>query len=161
MRKALLVLATAALMTGSALIVPATARDRSDRGEMTANQIVDQAAAQTARMKVELRLTLAQANNWPGFETAMQDMSKKRADRQIAMRNERKQATGPVDALEQIGKSADSRIERANDWKKLADAAKPLYASLDEQQKRRFAESLFRGDRGGGDRDRERDRESN
>jgi hypothetical protein len=36
-------------------------------------------------------------------------------------------------------------LERANDRKKLADAAQPLYASLNEQS--RFAELLFGGDR--------------
>jgi len=110
--------------------------------------MVNQADAQTARMKVDLRLTPEQEKNWSGFESAMRDMGKQRADREIAMRDERAKQQGPVDVLEQIGKSADSRIERANSWKKLADAAKPLYASLDEQQKRRFAESLFSGDRG-------------
>lgn len=147
MRKTLLLLTTAALITGSALAMPAVARERSDRGELTANQMVNQADAQTARMKVDLRLTPEQEKNWSGFESAMRDMGKKRADRKIAMRDERSKQNGPVDVLEQINKGADSRIERSNDWKKLAEAAKPLYASLDEQQKRRFAESLFGGDR--------------
>jgi len=44
-------------------------------------------------------------------------------------------------------KNADRQIERSNDRKKLADAAQPLYTSLNEQQKNRFAESLFGGDR--------------
>ena len=44
-------------------------------------------------------------------------------------------------------KDADAQIERSNDWKKLADAAQQLYASLNDQQKRRFAEDLFRIDR--------------
>lgn len=43
--------------------------------------------------------------------------------------------------------SHDAQIERANDRKKLADSAQPLYASLNEQQKTRFAEMLFGGDR--------------
>jgi LTXXQ motif family protein len=148
MRKTMLLLASVAAITGSALTVPAVARDRSERGDLTANQMVNQADAQTAHMKVDLRLTPEQEKNWSGFESAMRDMGKQRADREIAMRDERAKQQGPVDVLEQISKSADSRIERANNWKKLADAAKPLYASLDEQQKRRFAESLFGGDRG-------------
>jgi hypothetical protein len=44
-------------------------------------------------------------------------------------------------------KNADSQIERSNDRKKLADAAQPLYTSLTEQQKSRFAEILFGGER--------------
>ncbi len=34
--------------------------------------------------------------------------------------------------------------ERSTDQKKLADAAQPLFASLDDQQKRRFSETLVR-----------------
>jgi hypothetical protein len=45
-------------------------------------------------------------------------------------------------------KNADFQIERSNDRKKLADAAQPLYTSLDEQQKGRFAEILFGSDGG-------------
>jgi hypothetical protein len=157
-RKALLLLTSAALITGSVFSVPAIARDRMDRGEMTANQMVNQAGAQTARMKVDLRLTPEQEKNWSGFESAMRDMSKKQADRRIARRDDSKQPRGPVDIIAQINKDADSRIDRSNDWKKLADAAKPLYASLDEQQKSRFAEDLLGG---GGGRDRGRDSDSN
>jgi hypothetical protein len=78
----------------------------------------------------------------------MSDMSKKQADRRIAMRDARaQQQHGTFDALDEIRKNADRQIERANDRKKLADAAQPLYTSLNEQQKNRFAETLFGGDR--------------
>jgi hypothetical protein len=147
MRKALILLTAAAMAAGFALAGSAVARDRSDRVQLSANQIADRADARTARMKVELRLTPEQEKNWSGFETAMRDMGKKRADRRIALREERAQRKGRVDAIEQMRKQADAQIERADDWKKLADAAQPLYASLDEQQKRRFAEDLFRVDR--------------
>jgi LTXXQ motif family protein len=147
MRKTLLLLTTAALIAIPALAGPAVARDRSHRTQLSANQIADRADARTARMKVELRLTPEQEKNWSGFETAMRDMGKKGADRRIALREERAQRNGSVDAIEQMRKQADAQIERANDLKKLADAAQPLYASLDEQQKRRFAEGLFHVDR--------------
>jgi hypothetical protein len=41
-------------------------------------------------------------------------------------------------------KEASLESERAVDQKALADAAQPLYASLDAQQKRRFADELKR-----------------
>jgi hypothetical protein len=44
-------------------------------------------------------------------------------------------------------KDADEQIDRSNARKKLADTAQPLYASLDDQQKQRFSETLFRRDR--------------
>jgi hypothetical protein len=147
MRKTLLLLTTATLIAIPVLAGPAVARDRSERAQLSANQIADRADARTARMKVDLRLTPEQEKNWSGFETAMRDMGKKRADRRIARREERAQRNGPVDAIEQMRKEADAQIERSNDWKTLADAAQPLYASLDDQQKRRFAENLFRVNR--------------
>lgn len=152
MRKSLFLTSGAALICLSTLSIPAVARDRSDRSELTANQIVNQSDARTARMKVDLHLTPEQEKNWAGFEGAMQDMGKKKADRMIARRDERLKETDktPFNVLDEINRRADSQIERSNDWKKLADAAKPFYASLDEQQKRRFAERLF-------DDDRERD----
>ena len=152
-RKSLLLLTSASLVAISALAAPAMARDRGDHGELTASQMTDQADARTAQMKVYLRLTPDQEKNWSGFASAMQDMSKKRADRAVQLRDQRAaNPKGPVDALQQINDRADSQINRANDWKALATASKPLYSSLDEQQKQRFSESLF---------SQERDRDTN
>lgn len=147
MRKTLICLMSAALLTGTALTGSAMARDRSDRTELTANQMADRAEARTAKMKVDLNLTADQDKNWAGFASAMQDVSKKQADRWIAVRDARAQQHGTIDVLDEMRKNADAQIERANDRKKLADAAQPLYASLNEQQKSRFAEMLFGGDR--------------
>jgi hypothetical protein len=102
-------------------------------------------------MKVDLNLTADQEKNWSGFASAMLDFSKKRGDRRIAMRDARAQLQGKFDVLDQMRKSSDAQIERSNDRKKLADAAQPLYTSLNEQQKQRFADSMIFGD----DRDRE------
>jgi hypothetical protein len=139
---------SAALLAGTALTGSAVARDRSDRTELTAGQMTDRAEARTAKMKVDLNLTADQDKNWSGFASAMRDMSKKQADRRIALRDARAQERGSVDLLDAIRKNADRQIERANDRKKLADAAQPLYTSLNEQQRDRFADSLFGGDRG-------------
>ena len=147
MRKTAILLMSAALLTGIGLSGSAVARDRSDRAELTASQMTDRAEVRTAKMKVDLNLTADQEKNWAGFATAMQDMSKKQADRRIAFRDARAQQHGTLDALDEMRKNADAQIERSNDLKKLADAAQPLYASLNEQQKSRFAENLFGADR--------------
>lgn len=152
MRKSVIFMMSAALLAGTALTGSAIARDRSDRTELTAGQMTDRAEARTAKMKVDLNLTADQDKNWSGFASAMRDLSKKQADRRIALRDARAQEHGAVDVLDEIRKNADRQIERANDRKKLADAAQPLYTSLNEQQRNRFAESLF-----GGDRERETD----
>lgn len=146
MRKTALYLMTVALMTATALAGPAAARDRSDRVELTANQMADRSDARIAKMKVDLNLTADQDKNWPGFASAMQDMNKKQADRRIARRDTREQQ-GNVDLIDELRRNADSQIDHANERKKLADASQPLYASLNEQKKARFTGMLFGGDR--------------
>ena len=123
------------------------ARDRSDRAELTANQITNEFAAHTARIKADLRLTPEQEKNWSGFESAMKDLGKRDADRQIALQAERAEQKAPLDAIEQMREEAKFMSERSADQKALADAAQPLYASLDDQQKRRFARQLLGMDR--------------
>jgi hypothetical protein len=147
MRRTMIVLMSAALLTGTALTGSAVARDRSDRGELTANQMADRADAQTAKLKVDLNLTADQENNWSGFASAMQEMNKKQADQRTAMRDARAQQGAKFDALDEMRKNADAQIERSNDRKKLADAAQPLYATFNKQQKQRFAEAMFGGER--------------
>jgi hypothetical protein len=147
MRRTAVLLMSATLLTGIGLTGSAVARDRSDRAELTASQMTDSAEVRTAKMKVDLNLTADQEKNWARFATAMQDMSEKQADRRIALRDARAQQHGALDALEELRKNADYQIELSTDLKKLADAAQPLYASLNEQQKSRFAESFFGADR--------------
>ena len=147
MRNSLLLLTSASIVAISALAAPALARDRTDRSELTESQMADRAEVRTAKMKVYLRLTPDQEKNWSGFASAMQEMSNKRTDRAVFVRDERSNQKSPVDALQQINDRADSQINRANDWKALATASKPLYSSLDDQQKKRFSESLLSHDR--------------
>ena len=80
---------TAVLIAGVALTGSVVARDRSDRVELTANQIVAELDARIARIKADLRLAPEQEEKWSGFESAAHDISKKRADRQVAGRAER------------------------------------------------------------------------
>jgi LTXXQ motif family protein len=144
MRKTLLLLTTAAVLAGSGLTGSAIARDRIDRAELTANQIIDQFGANTARIKADLRLTPEQNKNWDGFASAMNDLGQANADRQVAMRAEDAQPPKvPIDVIEQMRRQAKFMAERSVERKKLADAAQPLYASLDEQQKQRFGQELL------------------
>jgi hypothetical protein len=143
----LMLVTTAAVLAGTAITGPAVARDRSDRTELTAGQISDRAAARAAQMKADLRLTAEQEKNWPAFETAVVDMWKKRTEARIAWRTARAKQQGSTDLIDEMRKDADLQIDEANARKKLADAAQPLYGSLDDQQKQRFSETLFRRDR--------------
>jgi LTXXQ motif family protein len=145
MRKSSILVAAAALTAGGMLIGPADAgdrSDRSDRGELSANQIVAQSDARSARMKADLRLTPEQEKNWSGFESALSEVGKKRADREITLRTERTDQKGPGDFIDSMRHHAASLSERSDDEKKLADAAQPLYGSLDARQKERFSREL-------------------
>ena len=150
MKNSLSLVTAAVLITGAALSGSALAQDRQDRQdrlhhtELPANQVSDQADARSARIRADLRLTPEQENNWAGFEGAMRDISKKQADREVTLRADRAQQKAPVDVIEQMRKGADSMTEHAVDQKQLADAAQPLFASLNDQQKRRFTEVLVR-----------------
>ena len=147
MRKTFMLVTTAAMLAGTAITGTAVARDRSDRTELTSSQITDQAAARAAQMKADLRLTPEQEKNWPAFETAVVDMWKKQTEQQIAWRNAHAKQQASTDLIDEMRKDADQHIDEANARKKLADTAEPLYAGLDDQQKRRFSETLFRRDR--------------
>jgi len=91
--------------------------------------------ARIAALKAGLRLTPAQDANWPAFEQALRNLSKLRADRMEAMHTE----AAPADPIERLKRRADAVSRMGAALTQLADAAGPLYGSLDESQKHRFA----------------------
>ena len=91
--------------------------------------------ARLAGLKAGLVLTPEQEKNWPAFEQAARDFGKLRADRMSAMRN----ATPSDDPAERLNRRATAMMETGAAMKKLAEATEPLYKSLDDSQKRRFA----------------------
>lgn len=91
--------------------------------------------ARLAALKAGLMLTPDQTRNWPAFEQAARDFTKQRIEHRMAMRN-----AGPSnDPVERLRRRATSLSETGAALKKLSDATEPLYKSLDENQKRRFA----------------------
>ena len=107
--------------------------------------------ARIAALKAGLKLTAEQEKNWPAVETAIRDLAKQRADRASAMRDGRNaQAQARPDAIAHLRRGADMMTERASGLKKLADAAEPLYKTLDEGQKHRFAMLMRMGMQGPG-----------
>jgi hypothetical protein len=131
--------------------------------------------ARIAAMKAGLRMTPEQEKNWPAVETAMRDFAKQRiaraearakerearraerqkakAERQQAKKEggEARQASRPApDFVNRLHQRADAMAERATALKKIADAADPLYKSLDDGQKRRLAALVRMGGRLGG-----------
>jgi hypothetical protein len=95
--------------------------------------------ARLAVLKTGLMLTPEQARNWSALEQAARDLGKLRIDRRMAMRT----APPSDDPVEQLRQRATAMSDTGAALKKLADATEPLYKSLDENQKRRFA-TLYR-----------------
>jgi len=94
--------------------------------------------ARIAALKAGLKLNANQEKAWPAFETTVRDIAKQRTDRiqkLIAERADPAQQPDPIAALRR-------RVELLNasaaELKRLADAAEPLYKSLDDAQKRRM-----------------------
>ncbi|WP_157095771.1 Spy/CpxP family protein refolding chaperone [Bradyrhizobium sp. AT1] len=100
--------------------------------------------ARIAAVHAGLKLNADQEKLWPPVEAAVRDFAKLRIDRANARMN-----AGPGDAAKDADKPEDpiARLrQRAEDMgassaalKKIADAADPLYKTLDDGQKRRLA----------------------
>ena len=94
--------------------------------------------AKLAGLKAGLKLTPDQEKLWGPFEAAAREAAEMRLKHMEDMRRramEDGEGMSPVDRLDRLA----SRLSEAGAaLKKVADAAKPLYASLDEQQKRVF-----------------------
>ena len=114
--------------------------------------------AKIAGLKAGLTLTPDQEKLWPPFEAAVRDAAKLHMDQMKSMMGDMQkmrqmmqgmnksedmkdmtsagEAVSPVDRLEAMGQRMSARGAAIE---KVASAAKPLYASLDDSQKRRFA----------------------
>ena len=108
------------------------------RVRMTPEEYVTRTNARITELKTELKLTPQQEKNWSLFEATVRVSAKQRADRFEQVRKMRELAGGQPQ-----GDRAATTPEEAADQKRLAAAIEPLYKSLDEGQKQKFA-TLFR-----------------
>jgi hypothetical protein len=128
--------------------------------------------ARIAAVKAGLKLTPDQEKLWPPVEAAVRDFAKLRIDRANARMNAQgDDSQKPDDPVTRLRERADAMAASAAAMKRIADAADPLYKTLDEGQKRRLAilthmEGRFGGgwrhggfDRGDGDRGYDRGRD--
>ena len=126
----------------------AVADDSAQRGEHIRFSPEDRAAfvdARIAALKAGLELNAEQEKKWPPLESAMRELAKQRAERFAAWRERRENSQNDQDAnaevspIDRLSRASERLSARAADLQKLAAAAKPLYDSLDDSQKRRFA----------------------
>ncbi|WOJ89164.1 hypothetical protein RZS28_15345 [Methylocapsa polymorpha] len=140
--------------------------DRTERPTLSVNQIVDRAEARIAELKANLRLSDEQAKHWPGLESALRDIATKRAksvagneapqtgrsatessdaaaprvaeeDADVAARRERDaRNNSQPDDITAMQREADALAARSANLRQISDAAKPLYDSLDDHQRR-------------------------
>jgi hypothetical protein len=99
------------------------------------------ADARIAAVHAGLKLTPDQEKLWPPVESAVRDLVKLRVDRANARMNPDKSQDGQKadDPVTRLRDRADTMAATAAALKKVADAADPLYKTLDDGQKRRLA----------------------
>jgi hypothetical protein len=132
--------------------------------------------ARIAAVHAGLKLTADQEKLWPPVEAAVKEFAKLRIDRANARMDPPKDDSSqqkPDDPVARLRDRAETMAATAGAMKKVADAADPLYKTLDDGQKRRLAVlTRFGGREGwrhhrferemgmdrGGDRDRFYDR---
>jgi hypothetical protein len=128
----------AALAIAGSSMVYAQQRDAAHaprhHRQMSAADIGAYTDARIAGLKAGLKLTAEQEKNWPALEKALRERAKARSDRFAA----RASADKPRDPIERLRVRAEAMTERGTVLKQVAEAAAPLYQSLDDAQKIRF-----------------------
>lgn len=111
--------------------------------QLTGEQIVANSDANIERIKKELNLTAEQEKHWASFNSAMHYLGHNGADR-LNLRIARAKRDPPDDVIEQMRNEAQFLNDRAVDQRNVADAAEPLFASLDDRQKQIFVNEMVR-----------------
>ena len=127
---------TALALAGGSMVY---AQQRDDAGhhhrrQISAQDISAYTDARIAALKAGLQLTGEQEKNWPALEKALRNSAKARSERFTA----RASTDTPRDPIERLRLRAEVMSKRGASLKDIADAAAPLYQSLDDAQKRRF-----------------------
>jgi hypothetical protein len=156
-------------IVGSTFVYAQSRPGRSDGGARWQPSMEDVRAfgeARLAALKAGLLLTAEQERNWPAFEQAARELAKLRMDRRQAFaqaRRETPRTTDPrtTDPIERLRERGNVMAQTGAALQRLAETADPLYKSLDDNQKRRFAMlsriGVARDGRGGGPGVRGRD----
>lgn len=158
MKRAILAATAAALIAGSAATYAAStdtsaAAERPGRPHLSAEDRAILSDARIAALKTALKLTPEQEKLWPQVETTLKDVAKERASRMEqarAARQAARQSSAPVDPIARMRATANRLDAGAADLRKIADAADPLYKTLDDAQKQRLNAVIHQNMRGFG-----------
>jgi hypothetical protein len=153
MKKILLAGVAALAIAGSTV---AYAQDRPwshDHVRMTPEDRAALTDARIAAVKAGLKLTPDQEKLWPPVEAAVRDLAKLRIDRANARVNAQRDDSQdkPDDPVARLRDRADTMATTAVAMKRIADAADPLYKTLDNGQKRRLTLLTHMERRSGGE----------
>jgi len=147
------VAAIAALSIAGSTAVYAQYRQPWTHHRMSAEDRAAFVDARIAAVHAGLKLTPDQEKLWPPVEAAVRDFAKLRMDRANARMQGRDDSQDaqkqPEDPIARLRERADNMAASAGAMKKIADAADPLYKTLDDGQKRRLAILTHRGRFGG------------
>jgi zinc resistance-associated protein len=141
MMRKVVVGATALIMLASAYAYAQQSPGGRDGGRRWQPRAEDRAAfldARLAALHAGLKLTPDQEKSWPAFEQAYRELAALRGERINAIRNDRNRDPAG-DPIQRAERRADALSKSGAALKRYADAAAPLYQSLDENQKQRFA----------------------
>src|SRR5579859_6324042 len=117
---------------------------------MSAEDRAAMADAKIAAVHTGLKLTSDQEKLWPPVESAVRDLVKIRIDRAKAREADNaKPDEQQPDPVTRLRDRAERMAVTAVALKKIADAADPLYKTLDDGQKRRLALLTHHGRHGG------------
>lgn len=150
MKKAIIAAVAGLAIVGSGAVY---AQHRHQHPRFTAQDKAAFVDARIAAVHAGLQLTPEQEKNWPAVEGAVRDFAKQRIDRAEARRAEREARReahergdqnaqndrNDYDPIARLQKRAETLATTAAGLKRIADAADPLYKSLDDAQKRRLA----------------------
>src|ERR1700710_2405830 len=159
MKKVLLAGVAALAIAGSTVAYAQHHRQWFHDERMSAEDRAAFADAGIAAVKAGLKLNADQEKLWPPVESAVRDFAKLRIDRANARMNAPRNDTGdaqkqdsrnPRDPVARLRDRAETMATTAAAMKRVADAADPLYKTLDDGQKRRLAMLTHMGGRFGG-----------
>lgn len=132
------------------IVTSASAQEAIPIVSLIAKRTVELDSNRIALIKNNLRIADYQEDEWTKFEDALKQLSRQRAYRKATLMVENDKRTSPLSPAELLTRQAEALKQRASDMQVLAQAAEPLYVTLDDDQRKRadelvrvFAQRLF------------------